>query len=116
MLEDRVRDGERVNRLLEALEALSVIHVIRDDSSALDFFASQARRPFAVIVYMNSKSAVGLCYGSNYRLLKLPTYGMCRLREFMYHTMTTAKGIELDVLTFLADLTEFSLSAPLFDN
>lgn len=116
LLEDHRRDGERVNRVLDFLETLQAVSVVRVESMALDFFSDRELPPFAIILYMNSKQAIGVFRNTNYRLLALKHHGIGRLKRTLGRTVVNSGGRPCDVVDFLSGLYRCQPSEAVFDN
>jgi hypothetical protein len=116
LLEDYRRDGERVNRVLDYLESLQAVSVVRVDSMALDFFSDRELPPFAIILYMNSKTAIGVFRSANYRLLTMKFHGIGHLKRSLGKTVVNSGGRPCDVVDFLSALHRCKPSEAIFDN
>lgn len=116
LLEDHLRDGERVNRVLDYLETLQAVSVMRVDSMALDFFSDRELPPFAIILYMNSKRAMGVFRNVNYRLLSLKDHGIGHLKRTLGKTVVNSGGRPCDVVDFIAGIPRCHSSEAIFDN
>jgi hypothetical protein len=116
LLEDQVRDGERVNRILDHLIALNAVHVVTIESLALDFFSAYEHPPWAIILFMNSKKALGLYRGANYRLLHLKKHGVARLRGAIGPTIVNSAGRSYDLLGFFSGFEHCEYGESTFHN
>lgn len=116
LLEDYRRDGERVNRVLDYLESLQAVAVARIDSMALDFFSDHDTPPFAIVLYMNSKTAVGVFRNTNYRLIGLKYHGIAHLKRALGRTMVNSGGHDCDFVDFITSINRCKISEAVFDN
>ncbi len=116
LLADHLRDGEKVERVLDYLEALNVIRTERMATMVLGFFAERQEPPATIVLFMNSKWGIGIYPSSNFRLLQCRDFGVGRLSSSLKTRFKDAQGMKLDLVETLSKSGSSGVHSAVFDN
>lgn len=104
LLRDHLQDESKVHGLLQQLEALKTIKVVRKRGRTLSFFADEQQEPAAIIMFLNSNTAYGIYLADNFYLLALRHFGTARMRSQHRCTVSLADEKSTCLTRFLARL------------
>lgn len=104
LLRDHLQDEAKVQSLLQELEALKTIKVVRKRGRTLSFFADEQQEPAAIIMFLNSNTAYGVYLADNFYLLALRKHGTKRIHRMRRCLVQQADEQSACLTTFLSRL------------
>lgn len=80
LVNDHLKDGDKVRGFLDWLEDLKTIKTVTRMNMALGFFSDEEEEPDAIIMYMNCQTAIGIYLSDNHHLLSMEQFGVSRMK------------------------------------